>query len=233
MRTMNGAVHFLIQMTSLAIAMIFHEQWHARVALWLGDPTAKAENRLSWNPRYHIDPIMSIAMPLLTYFTMGLAFGGAKPVRVNIMNFRHPYAGNALVAAAGPLSNLFLGALSFGIIALFWACDRGFLYDGGERVTYNAIFLFSFLFTNIILAAFNILPLPGLDGSRILYLFLPRGGRALLDRIEPYALIITFLLLRAGIGNVLSPVYTLLIKLFHAVFGPEFLVALGRAFSGK
>ncbi len=232
MRRMTSAVYFAMWMTALLISAIFHEQWHARVALWLGDPTAKAENRLSWNPRYHIDPFMSILLPLMLYFTTGTAFGGAKPVRVNPMDFRHPMLGNALVAAAGPISNLFLALLTFGILALLWVADKGALYDG-ERATFNAVFLFIFLFTNVLLAAFNILPFPGLDGSRILYLFLPRAGRALLDAVEPYALLVTFMLIRVGAGNILAPVYRLLFALIRGVFGDEFLAAVGRALAGQ
>lgn len=229
MRRVNGTVYGVMALVALLFSAIFHEQWHARAALWLGDPTARDQNRLSWNPIVHIDPFMTILLPILTWLTMGLPFGGAKPVPIQSENMRNPALGLAIASAAGPLSNLFLAVCGFGVTLLACHTVPDFLFVG-EQATYNAVFLFVFVLVNTMLAAFNILPLPGLDGSRILRWFLPRGGRAILDSLEPYALIITFMLLRAGIGGVLRPVINLMLAAYGAAFPPEFLVALGSSF---
>jgi Zn-dependent protease len=228
---MDRLVYLLFAMAGLGVAMIFHEQWHARVAVWLGDPGPKNDRRLGWNPVDHFDPFASLLLPIFTAIAWGIPFGGAKPVRVNPLLFRHPLGGNVLVAAAGPLSNFFLAGVTFGLMALLWWLGRPLLF-AEDRATYNALFLHGFLLTNILLGAFNLLPLPALDGSRILYYFLPRGGRALLDAIEPFALLVTFVLLRFGAGQVLAPVRALAHLAFDDAFSPEFTDAILRAIYG-
>ena len=117
-------------------------------------------------------------------------------------------------------------------MALLWFTARTTLY-ADETVTYNAVVLTGFLITNLMLAAFNLLPFPGLDGSRILYYFLPRPAQAVMNRIEPIALLLTFLLVRAGAGNIIAPVYRLWAAAVADVFGLDFLFALGHALTGR
>lgn len=210
---------------SLLFSGIFHEQAHARVALWLGDPTAKGQHRLSWNPVHHIDPWMSIALPLLLLVSSGgrFWFGGMKPVRINPLNFENPTLGMALSAAAGPVSNAILAAAGFGVLWGLHQTAPAFVFDAQqEMLTFNGLFLCVFIFTNVLLGTFNLLPLPGLDGSRVLYHFLPRGGRAFMDAIEPYGLMITMLAVSLGAAAMLLPVYRLVLDLFGVSFGWEF-----------
>lgn len=227
---------------ALGISVIFHEQWHARAALWLGDPTGKNMNRLSWNPIHHVDPWMTIILPLLLYtFSRGtFVFGGARPVQINALNFRNPTLGMALSAAAGPLSNFALAALGLGVLMLLNAVAPGAIMeilppegDTPARYlpTYNAVFLRIFVMLNVILGAFNLLPLPGLDGSRILYYFGNDALRRLLDHLEPFAIAITMLILTVPGLGLLQPVLIATHVVFFLAFGEDFTIALFSSLS--
>lgn len=155
----------------LIFSVIIHEVAHGAVANYLGDPTAKHAGRLTLNPIKHIDPIGSIALPLLLIimarFTgAGIIFGWAKPVPVNPYNFRDQKYGSAKVSIAGPGSNLAI-ALVFGMVLRFFP---------GLSVLPGIDIMFSYIVSiNILLAVFNLLPIPPLDGSHILFAFLPRS----------------------------------------------------------
>ncbi|HTF56448.1 MAG TPA: site-2 protease family protein [Planctomycetota bacterium] len=217
---MDQAPKIILSLLGLLVSVIFHEQMHARVAWWLGDPTGKNDNRLSWNPIHHIDPFMTILLPVVLYFGSGgrFVFGGAKPVMINPLNFRNPSLGMCLSAAAGPLSNFFLAALGFGaFIGLFHAIPSIIMVNG--EITWNGFFFLTFIFTNVILGTFNILPLPGLDGSRILRHFLPTGLRAMLDALEPYAIFITMILVYLGASGVIVPIIDLVRRALTGAMG--------------
>jgi len=225
---MDQAPKIILSLFALVISVIFHEQMHARVALWLGDPTGKDDNRLSWNPIHHVDPFMTFILPIvLLVGSQGrFAFGGAKPVRINPFNFRNPSLGMCLSAAAGPLSNFFLALAGFAVcVALFKIAPSSVLSANGD-ITWNGYFLGTFVFLNLFLGAFNILPLPGLDGSRILRHFLPSNLRPMLDAIEPYALFITMLLVVFGAAKILAPLGVLFFLSFQAATGADFTQAL-------
>ncbi len=213
-------VELVLFLAALLLSAMIHEQWHARVALWLGDPTGRDENRLSWNPVHHLDPWMSFLLPALLWISTkgAFVFGGAKPVRINPLHFRNPTLGMALSAAAGPLSNFALAAIGFGVLGLLLALAPGTVLQGGQA-TWNSLFLRIFIMTNLVLGAFNLLPFPGLDGSRILYHFAPRPLRALLDAVEPFALGITLLLVSLPGLNLVGPVFGLGIELFLHFYG--------------
>jgi Zn-dependent protease len=224
---MEHGLKIALSLLALGISVIFHEQMHARVALWLGDPTGKNDNRLSWNPIHHIDPFLTVILPVVLYFsTQGrFVFGGAKPVQINPLNFRNPSLGMCLSAAAGPLSNFFLAAVGFGLcVLLARVMPSTVMSDSG--LTWNGFFLVTFVLINLVLGAFNILPLPGLDGSRILRFLLPRHLQAAMDAIEPIALFITMIVVFLGASRIILPVLGLVFGILEAAAGPEFERAL-------
>ena len=167
----------------LVFSTVLHELAHGYVAYWLGDHTAKASGRLSLNPIVHIDPVMSIIIPVILYLMGGPVFGGAKPVPINTRNLKWREWGFALVAIAGPLTNIILSFLFF----LAW------FYTGGNTGNGNTILLYG-LQINLGFALFNILPIPPLDGSRVLYALAPDFARDFMRKIEPYGLIIVYIL---------------------------------------
>ncbi len=168
--------------------MILHELSHGLVAYWLGDRTAKDAGRLTFNPIRHIDPVMSILVPVVLYMLMAPVFGGAKPVPVNYHNLKWHEWGMALVAGAGPLANFLIAFIAF-LIGHF----SGLLYGGGGEIPE---FIFTELvFINLGFMIFNLIPIPPLDGSRILYAIAPDGFRNILISMERYGFIIVYLMI--------------------------------------
>ncbi len=149
----------------LIVSIVLHEVGHAYAANWLGDPTARLQGRLSVNPLVHIDPLMSVIIPALLIFSGSpLLFGAAKPVPYNPYNFSNQKWGEAIVAAAGPAVNILL-AIIFAVIVQVGAgtgLSETFLYLSAQLVV-----------TNLFLAFFNLVPIPPLDGSKILPRLLP------------------------------------------------------------
>ena len=168
--------------------MILHELSHGLVAYWLGDRTAKDAGRLTFNPIRHIDPVMSILVPVVLYMLRAPVFGGAKPVPVNYHNLKWHEWGMALVAVAGPLTNFLIAFIAF-LIGHF----SGLLYGGGGEMPE---FIFTELvFINLGFMIFNLIPIPPLDGSRILYAIAPDGFRNILISMERYGFIIVYLMI--------------------------------------
>ncbi|MFC1525127.1 site-2 protease family protein [Planctomycetota bacterium] len=176
----------------LFFSAIVHECAHGLAAYKLGDPTAYYAGRITLNPLVHIDPMMTLILPLVLFLTTGFVFGGAKPVPINPYNFRNPEKGMMLSSLAGPVSNLILALLGF---ALFFPLAR---ISTGTFLQFNYYIFVWFIYINILLALFNIIPIPPLDGSRILRYFLPWDMKESLDRIEPFGLIIIFILFYMG-----------------------------------
>ncbi|MHC4606511.1 MAG: site-2 protease family protein [Planctomycetota bacterium] len=210
---MEDAGRIFVIILALGFSVILHEMAHAWSALKLGDPTGRDDNRLSWNPIYHIDPFMTILLPGLLLLASGgtFAFGGAKPVRINPFNFRNPGKGMMLSAAAGPACNFLQAIVTFGILLLLAAFLPGVIAGkdaaGGTVPTLGGFFLIWMIQINLILGAFNLIPIPPLDGSRILRYLLPRNAKATLDSIEPFGLFIIFgLLWIGGLNLLLAPV---------------------------
>lgn len=148
----------------LIFSAVLHEVAHGAMALRLGDPTAKYAGRLTLNPLKHLDLFGSVILPLLLIFTMGKGIAWAKPVPVNPYNFRDQKYGSAKVAFAGPASNLAV-ALFFGLTLRF--IPSNYLSSNLEIIFSDIVFI------NLILAIFNLIPVPPLDGSHILFTFLP------------------------------------------------------------
>lgn len=178
-------LYLFIVLIIIVGSVILHELSHGIVAYWLGDSTAKEAGRLTFNPIKHIDPYLSILVPVVLYLLRAPVFGGAKPVPVNFQNLKWREWGMALVALAGPLTN-FLLALIFFLIGHF----TGLIYGSyGE--------LPSFIFTEAVIInlgfmIFNLIPIPPLDGSRILYAIAPDFFRNVLLSLEQYGIIIVY-----------------------------------------
>lgn len=165
----------------LIISVIVHEVAHGLAALWQGDPTAKYAGRLTLNPVKHIDPIGSVVVPLIcAVLPGGIMFGWAKPVPVNIYNLRNPRSGEAIVAFAGPLTNIIL-ALVFGLILKFYALVL-------PVATVNILIII--VLTNLVLAIFNLMPVPPLDGSKILFSLLPDSFSEFKRVMDQYGMLV-------------------------------------------
>ena len=149
--TMNAAI-----IIAVFYSIILHEISHALAAYWLGDDTAQREKRLSLNPLKHIDPFGTVILPLLLYFTAGFVFGYAKPVPINPHNFRNFKRDSGLTAMAGPLANI--------LIAIFFALVYH-LSNANLLVQSICVYV---IFLNLLLAFFNLIPVPPLDGSKVL-----------------------------------------------------------------
>ena len=177
---------FIFQLTVLLFSVVIHEVSHGVMALHLGDPTAKYAGRLTLNPLKHLDPIGSVILPIFLILMAklmggGIIFGWARPVPINPYNFRDQKYGSAKVALAGPGSNLAL-ALVFGLALRFFP-----ILD----ILPGLSLMFSYIvYINILLAVFNLLPIPPLDGSHILFTFLPYSMQNLKIILSQFGLFI-------------------------------------------
>lgn len=219
MQHLNVIQEIVVWALPVLFAVTVHEVAHGWVAQRLGDPTAMMLGRLTLNPLKHIDLIGTILVPVLLLVMGGFVFGWAKPVPITWENLRNPKRDMMLVAAAGPLANLamaffwaFIMKLALALSAVsppFQSLVLAMFYMGAAGITIN-----------ILLMVLNLLPLPPLDGARVLTGFLPDKVGWQFNRIEPYGLLILLLLLGTGIlARILSPpVETLHSILFH-LFG--------------
>ena len=171
-------------------SVILHELSHGLIAYWLGDRTAKDAGRLTLNPLKHIDPIMSIVVPIVLYLIGAPVFGAAKPVPVNYGNLKWREWGMALVALAGPFTNFLIALVAF-LISHWTGVVNGVIV---EIVHINLGFMI-----------FNLIPIPPLDGSRILYALSPDPVRNILSRMERPGIFIVYILILL-FGNVFSSV---------------------------
>lgn len=187
----------LFRIPALLIALTFHEYAHARMAYAWGDPTAKAAGRLTLNPLSHLDPIGLLMLWIAR-------FGWAKPVPIDPRNFRDYRKGLFWVSLAGPGINLVIGLAAAFLILMF-----------GYPGTFYTVIMQNILLYNVYLAVFNIIPLPPLDGSKILSSLLPASALSFYYKIEPYGPFILILLLFVGILSfVLVPLATIIINIF-------------------
>jgi Zn-dependent protease len=200
----------------LIFAITLHEVAHGYVASLFGDQTARLSGRLSLNPIKHIDPLGTIILPLIMLTFSNFIFGWAKPVPVDERNLHHPRRDMAIVALAGPLSNLLM-ALFWGLIAKVgiivshsgntWIGEP-LTYMGGAGILINAL-----------LAVLNLIPLPPLDGGKVLAAVLPRRAAYHYNMIEPYGFVILILLLFSGfLSYIISPAL-FLSDIIASIFG--------------
>lgn len=171
-------IDFVFTIAALIMSVVVHEVSHGYVADILGDGTARFSGRLTLNPVKHLDPIGSFLIPILSYFSAGFLFGWAKPVPYNPYNLKNQRWGELMVAAAGPLSN-FLIAIVFGLIIRF-SSELGI-----NSVAFLSLSA-SIVFLNIILGVFNLVPIPPLDGSKVLFSILPAKLGYIQENLERY-----------------------------------------------
>lgn len=184
----TNPLYIILALVIILGSVTLHELSHGLVAYWLGDHTAKEAGRLTLNPLKHIDPFMSILVPVMLYIIGAPVFGGAKPVPINYHNLKWREFGMALVAIAGPLTNFLIALVAF-LIGYF----TGFIYGSGGDIL-KFIFVET-VFINLGFMLFNLIPIPPLDGSRVLYAIAPDPVRNIMRGIERYGVIIVYLLI--------------------------------------
>ena len=184
----------IVPFVVLIASLTFHEAAHAWTANWLGDPTARLLGRLSLNPAVHVDPIGTLLFPLIAIVTGAPLIGWAKPVPVDMRNLRDPKRDFAIVALAGPVSNLLLAVLGAGVMSLAFGQD-GTALRAGNTV---AVGLFYFVLVNVLLAVFNMIPIPPLDGGNVLIGILPAPMAAVVERLRGYGFVLLYVLLLSG-----------------------------------
>jgi Zn-dependent protease len=155
--------------------MVAHEYAHAEAAYRQGDDTAYMLGRLTMNPLKHIDPFMTVLLPIMTWLTLGYPFGGAKPVPVNPRNYRKFVQGDVIVSLAGIAVNIALFVVFTGVFALVGMLGQSLDGGGGTLLTLQRMAKYG-MFLNLILAFFNLIPIPPLDGSHVFYHLLPPGA---------------------------------------------------------
>jgi Zn-dependent protease len=196
----------------LILSLSFHEAAHAWSANRLGDPTARMLGRLTLNPLAHIDWIGTVLFPLIALTTGAPLIGWAKPVPVDMRNLRAPRRDFAIVAAAGPISNL---VLATGLAIVFFL-----IYPGGATpFTIGRVgnILETAIVTNVLLAVFNMIPIPPLDGGNVAIGVLPAPLAALLVQLRPWGFLLLYLLLFTGVLSlIIRPVYSLVDALLWA-----------------
>jgi Zn-dependent protease len=199
-------ISFLVLVFSLTV----HESAHAWAADRLGDPTARALGRVSLNPLVHVDPIGTLLFPLIGMVTGAPIIGWAKPVPVATWRFNRPRRDYLMVAAAGPISNLsmaFVAAIALRLLPV-GAFVSGFFPEATARAAEARVLapvarlVWSALEINLLLAIFNLLPIPPLDGSSVLAGLLPERFAAVLDRLRPYGFLLLYALMFSGAFNV-------------------------------
>lgn len=196
---MAQGLEFIFQILILIFSVVIHEVSHGLAALYLGDTTAKEQGRLTLNPLHHLDPFGSILLPVITYLSGGFIFGWAKPVPYNPYNLRNQKWGPGLVGAAGPLSNAVI-AIFFGLLIRF-SSYLTFLPGAFFQITLYITFL------NIVLAVFNLVPIPPLDGSKVLFALFPKisfRAQALMERYGIILLLVFIFFLSGAVLPIAS-----------------------------
>ena len=201
----------------ILVSMTLHEAMHAFVSYWLGDNTAKDQGRLTLNPVKHIDPLLTILLPVMLALVPGAPiFGGAKPVPFNPNLVRGGEWGAALVALAGPLTNLLIAFVVFGVGVL-----SGVITPAGFEMSLLGTIILTGVLVNLGFFVFNMLPIPPLDGSRVIYALAPDFVRRGMEVVESFGIFVIFaIVLLAGtlIGSLMSASIEEILNLFTVAF---------------
>ena len=200
-------IAFIVLLFSLTI----HEMAHAWTADRLGDPTARLLGRVSLNPLVHADPIGTVLFPLIAMLTGAPLIGWAKPVPVNVRQLRHQRRDYVLVAAAGPASNLLLAFLAACVLAVLPVSPQ--TLDAANISAPIASILSRVIFLNVLLAVFNMIPIPPLDGGNVLAGLLPFRLAAGFNRLRPYGFLLLYaLILTGGFDRLVLPPYRFIVS---------------------
>lgn len=205
----------LLYLPLLCLAFTFHEFGHAWVALKQGDDTAERLGRVTLDPRSHIDPVGSLLFPAIATLGGGIPLlGWAKPVPVDVRKLRNYRTGDILVSLAGVFMNFVLVLLFTIALAVFFGIVGGLPLEGTVAATVYE-FILGGILVNLGLIVFNILPIPPLDGSKVLYHYLPAGARESYRQLDQYGFLILMGLMFTGMFRFLEPVIYTMAALFH------------------
>lgn len=197
----------------ILLSMTLHEAMHAFTSYWLGDDTAKLQGRLTLNPIAHVDPFLTLLLPIGLAIAGLPIFGGAKPVPFNPYRVKYGEFGAALVGIAGPLTNFVIAFIAFGIFALAGAPSA--------QTTFGMVLQLTVI-VNLGFFIFNILPIPPLDGSRVLYALAPDGARRVMEIVEQYGVLLVFAIVLIAsplIGQFMGAAIDFFLGLFARIFG--------------
>jgi Zn-dependent protease len=203
-------IYIIIVLIVILVSMTLHEAMHAYASYWLGDHTARLQGRLTLNPIKHIDPFLTILLPVMLAIAGGPVFGGAKPVPISPYALRWGEWGMAIVALAGPLTNLLIAFLAYGIWVLVGVPSSGVM----------AVLLSVTVSVNLGFFVFNMIPIPPLDGSRVIYALAPDFVKRGMEIVEQYGIVIVFaIILLAGsyVGTFISTTTSFFIDLFDII----------------
>ena len=210
-------LEIIIVLIVILLSMTIHEAMHAFMGYVLGDSTAKEEGRLTLNPIRHIDPVMTILLPLIMVVLHAPVFGGAKPVPFNPNRVRFGDWGAVLVALSGPITNLVIAFIAFGIGVLSGVINNA----GAVQPTIFGLITSTAVSVNLGFFVFNMLPIPPLDGSRILYAVAPNSVRSVMQKIEQNGVLLVMIivvLFSDVIGQVMSGCIRAILRVFMNIF---------------
>lgn len=222
LRTFHISEDDVVFFCALIPSIILHEVTHGWVALAFGDDTAKRSGRLTLNPLKHVDPIGTVIVPVVLLVTQGWAFGWAKPVPVNISRLRSPRNQSVIVSLAGPVLNIALAMIAGLILDIVPAATLNAVIFGFNSGTGSgpvwAQYVFWLGYVNVILAVFNLIPIPPLDGSAVIERLIPNSWLGAYLRIRPYTMIILLIIILWSGGAFFNRLFIPAIHLWARLF---------------